>query len=509
MNDRSSCCRSTGQPDVRAAGRFLAGLALAAAGAAMFVLAFPPYDLWPLAFFWIVPVVVSLHRVMPQKLAGLALGVGVGGFFWGYFGGMFAGYPAMQWLPVFIGVAAAAVGYRERAFHLRTGYRWFVLQGAFLWVGIEMIRGFIPVVGTWGFAAYTLYRMPQLIQPVSIFGTYGMSLLLMLFNFAAARLAISEFDRRCSISGDFCGVDRSGSVRWVAGVCLLLVVWGAASLIMYQVPEPDLQVAAVQPAAYISPQADDEGIDRGLQMMARHTRSAAGEGAGFVVWPEAFFPFDPQHQETEFFRQLAEETGAYLVIGYAVRTPEGLRNEAAVLSPDGEFLGTAGKDHPVTFAGETSITRGTNPVYQTNIGRVGTIICYDLDFTDTARRVAAKRAQLVGVPSWDWPEIAHKHYTHLVFRAVENRMAMVKADTAYDSAVIDPFGNIVDRFVSVEGASAVVTAAVSLGSADSPYIRLGDWVGWLSLAGMLFFIGFDLYSAYRQGGEVDSSDRQQ
>ena len=111
--------------------RIVLGLALAALSAALFTLAFPPYDLWPLIFFGLVPMVVAQHRVLPRRLAGLALGVGIGGFFWGYFGGMFAGSVwYMRWLPLFIGLIATLIGSRDRAFHGRTGYRWFVLHGA-------------------------------------------------------------------------------------------------------------------------------------------------------------------------------------------------------------------------------------------------------------------------------------------------------------------------------------------------------------------------------------------
>ncbi|GEM_PF-3505826 len=40
-----------------------------------------------------------------------------------------------------------------------------------------MIRGFIPILGTWGFVANTLYSQPWLIQPVSIFSIFGLGLL--------------------------------------------------------------------------------------------------------------------------------------------------------------------------------------------------------------------------------------------------------------------------------------------------------------------------------------------
>ncbi|MEW5933494.1 MAG: hypothetical protein AB1816_07925, partial [Bacillota bacterium] len=59
---------------------------------------------------------------------------------------------------------------------------------------------------------------------------------------------------------------------------------------------------------------------------------------------------------------------------------------------------------------------------------------------DTARKVARNGARLLTVPSFDWLAIAHKHYTHLVFRAIENRVSAVKADVGF--AIVDPYGRI-------------------------------------------------------------------
>ena len=195
------------------------------------------------------------------------------------------------------------------------------------------------------------------------------------------------------------------------------------------------------------------------------------------------------------FRQLAAESNAYLTLGYFVKVNEQVwRNETTVLSPDGHFLGVYGKDHPVTFAGESSPTRGTYPVYDTPLGKIGTIICYDLDFTDTARKIARNGAQLILVPSHDWPAIAEKHYTHLVFRAIENRVAMVKADNSgNDSVIIDSYGRVIAAAITPGGdrTGRVVIGDVPLGTGDSPAVRLGDWMGWIALAGMAFFIVYD------------------
>ncbi len=109
--------------------RSVAGLSLALLSAVLLNLAFPPHGAWPLVWVGLVPAVVAQHRVLPRALSGVGAGLAIGGFFWGYFRGMFA-HSFMQWLPLMIGIVAMLVSSRDRAFHERTGYRWFVLQGA-------------------------------------------------------------------------------------------------------------------------------------------------------------------------------------------------------------------------------------------------------------------------------------------------------------------------------------------------------------------------------------------
>ncbi|MDI6843446.1 MAG: nitrilase-related carbon-nitrogen hydrolase [Anaerosomatales bacterium] len=466
------------------------GILLSAASAAMLTLSFPPYGFWPLIWVGFVPMLVAQFRVMPRRVSSLASAIAVGGWLGGYLTPIFAGSGLyMTWLPL----AVAGVGYLAdsgvRAFHERTGYRWFVLHGALNWVGFEMIRGFVPIMGTWGFVANTLYGQPWLIQPVSVFSIFGLGLLIMAVNYGLGLGVLHLFDRRWTLDADTPPLAAGSVRRWVAGVLAALVAWTALSVALLRTPTtPRVRVAALHYDAGAPPWS---GVDR----FSALTRDAARRGARIVVWPEMAIEGDPQTAGADAFRRLAAETDAYLALGYVVQATEReWRNEATVLAPDGEFLGVYGKDHPVVFAGETSITRGTYPVYDTPLGRIGTIICYDLDFTDTARRIARNGAQLILVPSHDWPQIAAKHYTHLVFRAVENRVSLVKADSGgNDSAIIDPYGRIIVAAVTPGGdrEGRVVLADVPLGTGGSLAVRLGDWVGWIALAGMAFFAVYD------------------
>jgi len=474
--------------------RVILGIMLSAFGGAAFVLAFPPYEIWPLVFLGLVPILIAQYRILPPKLSSLAWSVGVLVWLQGYLGPVFAPTGTfMRWLPLIAFGINLFADVGLRSFNNKTGYRWFILRGIANFSGFEMIRLFIPIAGTWAFIAYPLYRQVWLIQPVSIFGIIGMGMVVMLVNHVLALTLMDWLDERWTLAEDAVRVDHSRLRGWQVAGSLIVILWVGVSLVLLNQPlnTQSVKVAAIQPAVSTSAnalQGADELVQQTLERMKVQTRQAAAQGARLAVWPEGAFFWDPQVDDKIDLRDLSIETDMYLATGYGVFTELGLRNEATVISPIGEFLGVFGKDHPVVFAGETSLTRGSYPVYDTPLGKIGTIICNDLDYTDTARKIAKQGVQLIGVPSQDWNSLADKHFTHVVFRAVENRVAMIKADGSFDSAIIDPYGRILDLDVSPEGGEATLVAEVQLGNGKGTVSTvLGDWTGWLALVGMIFF----------------------
>lgn len=468
--------------------RLLLGILLSICSCVLLLLALPPTGFFPFAVVALIPALIAQYRILPRRINSLASAIAIGGYIGVYILTLMPDLPGSEWIRLMPLALVTLVYFTDigtRALNERTGYRWFVLQGAIVWVGVEMIRNLIPFLGTGGFIAYAFSYAPALIQPVSVFGIFGMSLITVLPAYALGMTALALFDRvvpahiwRGDEKSD--AVDLRKAVRWAALTALIAGVWTITSLLMFQSPAtPTVRVAAIQPTAELT-YTQYGSLDE-------LSREAAAQGAQIIVMPEGALPADPQLVRTDQLRALAADTNAYLVIGYSIRSPQGNRNEATVLAPEGAFLGVYGKDHPIVWLGETSATRGTYPTYRTPLGTLGTIICYDLIFVDTPRTMAAAGAQLIAVPSNDWQSLADKEYAHLVFRAVENRVAMVKADTRYDSVVVDSYGRIVDSLITPQGSRGILVADVHLGTADAPQIWLGDWVGWLCLAGLAIF----------------------
>jgi apolipoprotein N-acyltransferase len=486
--------------------RVIFGLLLAVLSAGLLLLALPPYGIWPCALIGLVPMLFAQYRLLPLRAANLAPAIGIGGFIGLVILSHFpmALIDASPFLKFLIPGVMLIIYFAEsgsRRFHERTRFRWFVLEGAVVWVGVELMRGLI--VGTGGFIGYAFYRVPAVVQPISIFGLYGLSLLAMLIDYGLALLVLALYDRymlRIHVRpaggspGSADDLHREDAApehlpsarviaplplarRWSIGLGVLAVMWITLGFALYQTPAtPRVTVAAVQPHYSTVPN------------LARGTRDAALKGAQIVVWPEGALNYDPRQRNSDVFQRMARENKVYLVIGFGLRAPEGLYNQTIVVSPQGEFLGTYGKAHPVSYAGETSLAHDGYPVFDTPLGKLGAIICYDLVYPDTARGAARHGAQIIAAPSNDWPELHDKEYIMPMYRAIENRVALIKADTQFDSVIVDPYGRILSLASSAQGKEALVMAEVPIGTADAPQVVLGDWVGWLCLIAMIVFM---------------------
>src|SRR3990172_8780717 len=162
--------------------------------AGLLVLAFPAFDLWPLAFLALVPLLAATARARP--LRAFAAGALSGTAFalvhlWGLtvamaeFGGV-----ARPLVAVLLLLLAAYVGVYVGAF--TAGWAWSarlpplarLLFAAALWTALEYLRAHLLTGFPWAFLAYTQYRNIPLIQMAAWTGMYGVSFLVALANVA-------------------------------------------------------------------------------------------------------------------------------------------------------------------------------------------------------------------------------------------------------------------------------------------------------------------------------------
>jgi len=107
----------------------------------------------------------------------------------------------------------------------------------------------------------------------------------------------------------------------------------------------------------------------------------------------------PEGETTEFLTLLSKDKNVYIVAGLPEKDGETFYNSAVLTGPEG-FIGLYRKTH--LFFEETIFFAPGNTgfrVWDTKIGRIGIMVCFDWFFPESARTLALKGAEVIAHPS--------------------------------------------------------------------------------------------------------------
>lgn len=164
--------------------------------------------------------------------------------------------------------------------------------------------------------------------------------------------------------------------------------------------------------------------------------------------------------------EVAAELGIHLCVGTYRRGPQRgvVYNSAALVGPDGSVLGVYDKTHPFFSEAATTggwVTPGSDVVVvDTELGRIGMIICFDGDYPELSRIQAVRGAEVILRPSallrsadlWELTSRARAYDNH-VFIVGANATGIDPAGVIYfgNSHIVTPTANIIARAASHEG----------------------------------------------------------
>ena len=152
----------------------------------------------------------------------------------------------------------------------------------------------------------------------------------------------------------------------------------------------------------------DHNLERSLHFIER----AATEGADLVVLPElansgcdlgsseralALAEEIPGGPTIRAWREAAEASGVCVVGGLLEREGDTLHNSAVLLDPG--VVGRYRKTHLWDREKRLYEPGRELPVFDTSLGGIGLLICYDAWFPEAVRTLALKGAQVICIPS--------------------------------------------------------------------------------------------------------------
>lgn len=339
-----------------------------------------------------------------------------------------------------------------------------------LWVTIEYINTQLSPHGTFGSIAYTQMDALAILQLAAVTGLWGISFALLLVPAVLAVLAAPQVSAR----------DR-GTVAAV-GVVLLGTALGFGFWRLQAPATTSVRVGLVSLEKPIRPALRDAA---GQALQARYVAAIdrlAAAGAQIVVLPETVLATGDAALPA--FADAAQRHGVIVDAGIDFSgDPRAERNIAMVFVPGEAMPATYAKHHLIPGF-EKQYTPGDDYRLLPGTPRIGLAICKDMDFHDIGRAYAARDAQLLLVPAWDFSIDGWLHGRMAIMRGVESGLAIARAARSGRLTLSDDRGRVLAE-ASSEQHDAELVGTLPLRDTHTLYARWGNWFVWLGMAALV------------------------
>jgi predicted amidohydrolase len=223
-------------------------------------------------------------------------------------------------------------------------------------------------------------------------------------------------------------------------------------------PKRNVTVAAIR----LRPRKS-AGPEQNIRLFSDVVRKQVPGKADLIVFPEGMTVVGtplkyaevsepvPGGPTTTALGALAKEKGAWIVAGVYEREGSLVYNTAILIDRDGRYAGKYRKVYLPREEIEAGLTPGNSyPVFDTDFGKVGLMICWDVQYSDPARALALKGAELILLPIWGG------NVTLTRARAIENSVFLATSGYDIASLILDPKGETIAAS-ETDGTAAIAT----------------------------------------------------
>ncbi len=194
---------------------------------------------------------------------------------------------------------------------------------------------------------------------------------------------------------------------------------------------------------------NSSGTDENLEQFGALVEQAAKQHADIVCLPEGMTMVGTDLDyvsasesvpgpSTDFLGQIARKNNMYIVAGIMEKKGEAVFNAAVLIDRNGDVAGLYHKASLPREEIDGGVTPGDSlPVFETDFGKIGIMICWDVTFPEVARTLTAKGAEIIFLPIWGG------YLTLAKARALENQVYLVSSSYDMESAIFDQEGEII------------------------------------------------------------------
>jgi apolipoprotein N-acyltransferase len=473
---------------------------LVAFSAVVSFLAFPPFPLGPVIFISLVPLLLAIDGLAPYRAFKF-------GYLWGviFYAGMVY-YIAWVTIPGMIATvlilalipATSMLIYSRLAAKLPS-LAMLSIPVYFLTWNWLLTKSDLNY--PWTDIGYSLSYFLPLIQAAEIGGVYLISLCIFVVNILVFK-SISESPVK-SWSG------RSRSMIIAVIIILSLYSYGVVRIrdLRNDLPEDTLTVGMVQGNITKDIKWNRDGLQVSFDRYFSLSSRAVADGAELLVWPETAIPtyLAQEPGNMTMVTSFVDSIDTPLLTGVVYYTVDSLGeyvyfNSAMLLEPQKTGYQLYSKIHLVPMSekipfsgkvkklkdihlGQADFTSGVQmTVFNTDGLDFSTLICFESVFPGFTREFTRLGARMLVVITNDmWfgnTSLYEQHAMMAVFRAIENRVPVVRAANTGVSMAVDKSGCILAK--SSTFTEEYLVATIHPETSKSLYNKSGDFIPMVS-----------------------------
>jgi apolipoprotein N-acyltransferase len=431
------------------------------------ILSFPPFNLSFLIWVALIPLIYAIVITPYEKkkifgityyvapLIGFIFGLVfyVGTLYWIYnVFGLF-GFLLILILCIYPYIFSYLLNY---SYHKLNKEILIIFLPVILWTAIEFIKSEpIWLKFTWMNLGYTQHNFLPILQFANIFGQYGLTALILIVNSIIVYILINQNNRK----------NIAKSIIALTLIFLFVLSYGFIQLNTKY--SPNVTVVLIQ----------DESSEFSVY---NNLISEIIENVNFILLPEyALIEYLNENEDRlNQIKNITNQYDSYFIVGskYKVNNSKGLGyyNTAYLFNPNGVIIGKYNKMNPIQFFNDGDPGKEFS-VFDSKYGKVGILICYDMDYSYVARNIVKNGAEFLFIPTYDamrWSEVQHKQHSAMTsMRAVENGRFIARTASSGISQIIDPNGRTTQEIEI--GKSDIAIGSIQQISNQTLYTKMG------------------------------------
>ena len=395
-------------------------------------------------------------------------------------------------------LAAAATICRVLTLHASCSWRIFAFPCVICFT--EYLQSLGALAFPWCRIFVTQSAFPALLQSASLFGSYFITYLVLLINALLAAMLIRPAHRKLLFAA-------------ACGLFCANLIFGAVRMAYMQSTFRDDSAPHFNAIVLQGNIPSDQKWNGSTADMFAHylnlcdsalaeteTETDNTSRGTLVLIPETALPvtFSAASPYVEALKRYVGEKNITFAAGAFSETKDGSGNSLFLFSPDGTVSAPYTKRHLVPFGeylpyrplfekflpaltqinvlAEDLVSGSDTAVFDSPMGKLGTLICYESIFPELARESICDGTEILLVStndSWFADSAALRHHlANAQMRAIENRVPVLRAANTGISALITPDG----RTVAALGANQTGYLYARLPCTDGGtlYRRIGD-----------------------------------